>query len=375
MEVATQVSRALRKLIDTATKNGGKSGIIDNLNGTMDLVQKILRSDDPKTIGFFGAQKRGKSSLINRLIGCDLLPVGPCPLTSVVVELHQDDTLGDGKFRVEIVSANGRRECAALSGEDALRSAKGMIEKYGSRRGNMDADIETIYVYSKFPNSKILKDGGILVDTPGAESAFEKTSDEDNRKDTERAIKKLKNTQIVIFVERADIMQSENSAGFFKEKIKDMRPLCVVNWKDAFQLDSHPAFPQDASPNLVDVVEIEKQRCLRKIMLDIYDATPGRVLCVSSKEAKSEDSKVRENSNLPELEKRILDELENLNPEIGLVTCLSEIEKSLSQLEQEKPEMAREVFSEAKTQFYNILQSENSEISEKAKKIYDHYNR
>ena len=166
-------------------------------------------------------------------------------------------------------------------------------------------------------------------------------------------------------------MESVNSRTFFMEHLKPMRPLSVINWKDAYTLDSKFKIPDPL------VAEMKKQSCMREIMLKTYGVNLDRVLCVSSKEAaearRNEDHDLLLQSNLPELENRILTELHNLNPEKGLITCLHELKKNLSQLD---VETAKEIFVQAQRPFFVMLQtatSEKSKIAEIAKEIYEYY--
>lgn len=370
-DVSQLVLQALVKIKESCRqKNNIKSGIIDNLSGTIFLVQKIRKHGEPKTIGFFGAQKRGKSSLINQLLRCNLMPVSPIPMSSVVIKVKHDQTHKQDSFTIDVVHSDGARD----SNRDiSLESAQLLLKEYGSHKGHMSGEVETIEVTSNFSNSEILENGGILVDTPGAEIAFaNELSDSENNGDANRAIDILASTHIVIFVERADLMQSENSKNFFEKNLKPMRPFSVINWKDAYSLDSKYEISDPC------VIEAKKQSCMKEIMLKTYGVNLDRVMCVSSKEAenarKNNDNDLLENSNLPVLEDRILRELKNLNPEKGLITCLAELGKVLSQIED--PDIAKDVFQQAKTPFYALLETpdvKGTEIEKIARKIYEQY--
>lgn len=367
--IARQLLQALVNIKNVCNEKNIKPGIIDNISETIFLVQKVLKNNIPKTIGFLGAQKRGKSSLINQLIGCNLMPVSPIPMSSVVIEIHRDNDLSQNDFAVDIIGADGFRNSSTVNFEQA----KFLLQEYGSHKGNMGDMVDTIRVTSKFPDSKILEHGGILVDTPGAEIAFSQSC-ASNADDARRAIKILASTHIVIFVERADLMQSENSRKFFTENIKPMRPLCVINWKDAFDLD--------ITNKITDIAIREecKQSKMREIMLKTYGVNLNRILCVSSKEARiaktdknNIDQAMLENSNLPILEKRILEELRNLYPEVGLIACLQEVQKIFSYFDKQ---MATEIFTVAKRNFYVIRESASpyhSKLAQIAKDIYEQY--
>lgn len=366
------VLQALVKIKEGCINCHVKSGIIDNISGTIFLVQKIRNHGAPKTIGFFGAQKRGKSSLINQLLRCDLMPVGMIPMSSVVVKVKHEQAHDPKQFTIDVIDANGSIETHVV--ED-LSLAQMLLTQYGSHKGSMSNMIDTINVTSNFSDSEILENEGILVDTPGAEIAFDSNhATETNASDAQRAIKILSSTHNVIFVERADLMQGVNSKEFFSEHLKPMRPLSVINWKDAYNLDERH--------NITDpqLLEKKKQSCMREIMLKTYGVNLDRTLCVSSKEAakarKNDDKELLTRSNVPELERRILAELRNLNPKIGLETCLRELQKTLMQLD---TETAKQVFLQAQRPFYVMLVMiknsgmDNTNIAKIARKIYEQY--
>lgn len=366
-DIAPLVLQALVKIKDGCVRKHVKSGIIDNISGTMFLVQKIRKHGEPKTIGFFGAQKRGKSSLINQLLRCDLMPVSPIPMSSVVIKVKHDRSHEQGKFSIDVIDSNGSID---FTSSVDLNAAQDILKQYGTHKGR-SSEVDTIIVTSNFADSEILENEGVLVDTPGAEIAFnEEETTESNEDDAKRAINILSSTHIVIFVERADLMESQNSKIFFTEHLKPLRPLSVINWKDAYNLDAKFKISDPL------VAEAKKQSCMREIMLKTYGVNLDRVLCVSSKEAGEArvngDDDLLTKSNVPELEKRILTELHNLNPEKGLITCLLELKKNLSQLDDET---AKEIFMQAQRPFYVMLHTPGIEnkIAKIAGGIYEQY--
>jgi len=345
-----------------------KPGIVDNISGIIFLVQKIRKYNEPKTIGFFGAQKRGKSSLINQLIGCDLMPTSPIPMSSVAIEIEQD-TIPEGMYRIDILQANGMKDSQQVS----LEQAKMILREYGSHKGILSSEVDTIKVRSAFPDSVILRNQGVLVDTPGAEVAFDQgdQSDADNNEDAKRAISILRKTHIVVFVERADQMESNNSKQFFERHLRPMRPLGVLNWKDEFG-NGDSKYEKINS----QMREQAKIRDMQTIMLKTYGFNLDRLLCVSCKDAavakRDNNPELLQNSNLPFLEKRILEELQNLNPSKGLVTCFGELESTLRQIEDF--DLARNVFRNAQRPFFIFINNEtNPALKDRARKIYESF--
>jgi small GTP-binding protein len=101
-----------------------------------------------------GEAKRGKSTLINALLGRDVLPMGVTPLTAVATTVTQGTDEG-----LDVAFADGRTERHSLSA----------IEEFGTERGNPDncRDVATIAVQLDAP---ILAKGLEIVDTPGTGS-------------------------------------------------------------------------------------------------------------------------------------------------------------------------------------------------------------
>ncbi len=370
MDIAQFLLQALKKGIDGCEERKVKQGVVDNLRSTMFLAQRIRRASEPRTIGFFGAQKRGKSSLINFLLGCDLMPTGPIPMSSVVIRASQNSEMADNLYEIDILNSNGSRDSCR---DVTLDVAQLLLREYGSRKGKQSEDVDTIEVKAKFPNSKILGEGGVLVDTPGAEVAFGMDDPSsstgalaENQDDAKRALDILEKMHLVIFVERADYMQSANSKKFFCEHLKPMRPLSVVNFKDVYEGSSS----QTASSP--EVVEARKQSEMQGRMLQTFGVNPGRILCVSSKEARdgrtNNDDGLLKRSHLPELEQRIVQEVSDLSSDQGLLICLQEIKKSLSQIEEATPEVVREVRARMTTPLHRFVQeAKNAEIAKAAR--------
>ena len=334
------------------------SGVIDNIDGTIFLLKRILRSDEPKTIGFFGAQKRGKSSIINYLLGVNLMPTAPIPMSSVIVRVKHDSSLPKGSYNIDITGRDGLMTTQKNLSEDSARS---VVELYGSHRGDgICEDVDKIEIASNFSGIEILEDGGILVDTPGAEKAFsDDGADERNMADAKRAECELQHTHLVVFVERADYFEGGSGYQFFSKQIKQLRPLSVVTFKDKFNVPDVGA---------VDVVESIKQQRLGSLMMKVYGINLERFACVSCLEAASDD----ELSGMPVMKRKILKELRNLGFENGLLTCLVEFGKNMELVADNLgKDVARKIFMPATVPFSVMKRklSSEAELNTDAEKI------
>jgi GTP-binding protein EngB required for normal cell division len=108
-----------------------------------------------------GQFKRGKSSLINALLGDRLLPVGVVPLTSVVTLIRSGPSV---RARVELL--DGRSQELALE----------TLAEYVTERGNPKNAKGVRQVVIEHP-SAWLADGVQLIDTPGIGSVYEHNTD------------------------------------------------------------------------------------------------------------------------------------------------------------------------------------------------------
>jgi GTP-binding protein EngB required for normal cell division len=145
------------------------------------LGDAAARLDEPAfRLIVLGAYKRGKSTLINALLGHGALPVGVVPLTSVATEVRHRPTAG-----AEIEFLDGRREAvAAESLPDYVSEAGNPRNERGVRRAVL------------YDPAAILAAGVTIVDTPGVGSVF--------RHNTERTYEILEESDAVVFVLAAD---------------------------------------------------------------------------------------------------------------------------------------------------------------------------
>ena len=127
-----------------------------------------------------GEAKRGKSTLVNALLGRDVLPSGVTPLTAVTTTVrYGDDERADARF------LDGHDEKHPLSALPDLVTERG---NPGNRR-----QIAGVTVYVAAP---VLADGVELADTPGTGSVFDW--------DTQAARAALRSMDAAVFVLTAD---------------------------------------------------------------------------------------------------------------------------------------------------------------------------
>ena len=127
-----------------------------------------------------GEAKRGKSTLVNALLGREVLPSGVTPLTAVTTTVRYGDD-----ERAEVRFLDGHDEKHPLAVLADLVTERG---NPGNRRG-----IAGVTVYLAAP---VLADGVELVDTPGTGSVF--------GRGTETAHEALRSMDAAVFVLTAD---------------------------------------------------------------------------------------------------------------------------------------------------------------------------
>ena len=127
-----------------------------------------------------GEAKRGKSTLVNALLGRDLLPSGVTPLTAVTTTVRYGDD-----ERAQVRFLDGHEEKHSLAALPDLVTERGNA---GNRRR-----IAGVTVYVTAP---VLEGGVELVDTPGTGSVFQW--------DTEAAHEALESMDAAVFVLTAD---------------------------------------------------------------------------------------------------------------------------------------------------------------------------
>jgi len=108
-----------------------------------------------------GEFKRGKSSVINALIGEDILPVGVIPLTAIATFLEYGETA-----TMQILFQDGSEAQAEVEA----------LWDFVTEKGNPDNKKNVAEVHIRWP-SRWLKRGVRLIDTPGIGSVHQHNSD------------------------------------------------------------------------------------------------------------------------------------------------------------------------------------------------------
>jgi ribosome biogenesis GTPase A len=175
-----RVANQLRTLLDFLKKRGDETRV----QQCEQLMAKL--AEDRFTIAVLGQFKRGKSSLLNAIIGRDLLPTGILPLTSVITVVRF------GASERLVIYRKGLQFPAC---DSIAALAEYVTEKHNpaNRKG-----IEMVVIELPLP---FLRRGLEFVDTPGIASAI--------KANTETAYSFLPRCDAVLFVTSVDSPLSE----------------------------------------------------------------------------------------------------------------------------------------------------------------------
>ena len=154
-----------------------------------ELIEKQEKNEI--VISVIGQFKRGKSTLVNALLDDEILPVGIVPVTSVVTKIEY----GKKKIRVFLDRGN-------IKEIDANE-----LPKYVNEQENPNNKLGVLSIAMN-SQSDFIKDGIILVDTPGVGSV--------HRHNTDAAYAFVKESDGVIFMISVDSPINEIEIEFLK---------------------------------------------------------------------------------------------------------------------------------------------------------------
>ncbi len=266
-----------------------ESGETESASGCQDLLVRL--AEDRFNLAVVGQFKRGKSTLMNAIVGRDVLPTGVLPLTSAITALCYGP-----RERVLL-----RRKGWAFEQEILL----GDIADYVTERGNPGNEKELIEAKVELP-VRFLRRGLHFIDTPGVGSG--------RQENTATTHAFLPQADAVIFVTSVEAPLSEAEELFLRD-IREHAPklLVVVNKID-------------------ELAEDERDEVLRYIVsrLSSLLATDGiPVFPVSAREALQAklrgDTLALRQSGLPELEASLATFLAEEQGRTFLVTVLDRL--------------------------------------------------
>ena len=195
-----------------------------------DLLTRL--AEDRFTVVVAGRFSRGKSSLMNAVLGMDRLPTGIVPLTSVITYVRY------GTSERVLLNYEGSR----LRGEATINE----LPQYVTEKGN-PGNVKRIHSAEIQLPAEILRRGFFFVDTPGLGSAiFE------NTKTTEKFIPEI---DVLILVTSYESPLSEDEVRFLHYAVPSVRAVFVViNKQDTVALQSRAEIIQYVDKTIHSVV-------------------------------------------------------------------------------------------------------------------------
>jgi len=204
------------------------------LKRTEELIDKI--ENQKITISVIGQFKRGKSMLVNSILGDKILPIGIVPVTAVVTTIEYGEKAATVRFDNGIIKE--------IPFED--------MAEYINEQSNTDnhLGVRQVAVYSP---SDFLQGGITLVDTPGVGSVHQKNTDE--------AYAFVKESDAVIFMLSVDSPINQIEVEFLKNAREYASKFYFVVNKidtiDSDDLNDYMAYCKDLIKRLMDVDNIQ----------------------------------------------------------------------------------------------------------------------
>lgn len=173
-KVLGQLSDLLRQEEDCTVAIYSDPNVVKEKNDLLEIARE--KTNEEFRVLIIGAFSSGKSSMINALIGDELLPTGFLPETAVLGELHYGETRkitlypkkgqwegGDEPFDLKEATAEEIAKYASLTSDDTLNA---MAQDSENR---IESKFEKMIVHWPLD---ILKDGVVLVDSPGINDPY-----------------------------------------------------------------------------------------------------------------------------------------------------------------------------------------------------------
>jgi len=248
-------------------------------------------AEDRFNLAVVGQFKRGKSSLMNAVIGMDRLPTRMLPLTSVVTTVRYGDR--------ETVFV--RHRGWSLPQEVPL----GRLQEYVTEKGN-PGNRKQVEVAEVVLPVEILRLGFHFIDTPGIGSAIAENTETTNRF--------LPEADAVVFVTSFESTMNEGELAFLRTVGRHVRKIFFV-------------------VNKLDLVSPDESEAVLTSMREAISAQLGaadlRAFGVSARwglEAKlSGDSEMLARSGLPELESALTRFLTSEKAHVSLLRCIERV--------------------------------------------------
>lgn len=202
------------KQLSSISQQYGKRAVIENINNAIDKI------DNSTSILFCGEFKRGKSSLINAIIGDEICPTDIGIATAVVTRIMYGQTKKAVRYYGNLLEGENALKKEEIAWEDIQKYTVGDVIEIGS----------TVQMDLYYP-SEFLKDGLVVIDTPGIGGL-------DPRHANLTAMA-LPYADIAVFITDASEPVTESELKFYEKKVASRvkNTIVLVNKSDILSQD------------------------------------------------------------------------------------------------------------------------------------------
>jgi len=290
MSLSAEAAVSLLDFLKEAGKQIGAFGVeFEADRGRLDGLRQRLR-EERCYLAVLGQFKRGKSTLINALLGEEVLPTSVVPLTSIPTFLH-----GGEQLAARVQFDNDRAE-ERFAGLDAGALAQ-FLARFVTENANPHNRLGVRLVEVTYP-SPLLRQGVELIDTPGIGSTF--------RHNTEATVNFLPQCDASLFVVSADPPITEVEVEFLKlVRHKLARVFFIFNKVDYLDTDECR----------VAVAFLQQVLCEQ-----VGFASPPPIFCTSARQGlaarRNKDSSAWQHSGMADVEQQIVNFLRTEKTEV-----------------------------------------------------------
>lgn len=271
----------LLALLQEAAKRVGQLGAeFEADHHRLGELRQRLR-DERCHLAVLGQFKRGKSTLVNALLGEAVLPAAVVPLTSIPTFLHDGEQLG-----ARVLFDNDKAEERLVAPDS--RALAEFLTRFVTESANPHNRLGVRHVEATYP-APVLKKGVALIDTPGIGSTF--------RHNTEATVNFLPQCDAALFVVSADPPITEVEVEFLKLAHRKLaRVFFILNKADYLGADERHAA----------VAFLQQVLCEQ-----VGFASPPPIFCVSARlglaARRNHDVAAWRESGMAEIERQIVD--------------------------------------------------------------------
>ena len=236
------IVEAIKKSMEIAQNNDL------NLSSSNEKLSELLArlQEERFQLAVLGQFKRGKSTLVNALLGLNILPTAVVPLTAIPTFIYYNDNLS-----VTVCFLDKKKEKVQFEG--SIENLNDFLDKYVTETGNPENKLGVSHVEIYYP-SKLLQKGFVLIDTPGIGSTFQHN--------TEMTINFLPQCDAALFVTSTDPPITEVEVNFLKS-VKSHVPkiffiLNKIDYLDEDELKTSKQFLSDILTSEVGINDISE---------------------------------------------------------------------------------------------------------------------